>query len=107
MDAIDLMFLKYAAKNYHIWGRWATVRYCAKRGISRGLLTLARFGELHSAVVDMLTNGPDYKCTEEFASDLIYIISNASELLDTITSQSIALDESRWQLRDFLSTNAR
>ena len=64
------------------------------------------FGELHSAVVDMLTNRPDYKCIEEFASDLIYTISNASELLDTITRQSIALDKSKSQLRDFLSTNA-
>ena len=64
------------------------------------------FGELHSAVVNMLTNRPDYKRTEEFASDLIYIISNAGKLLDTITRRSIALDESRWQLRDFLSTNA-
>ena len=63
------------------------------------------FGELHSAVVDMLTNRPDYKCTEEFASDLIYTISNASELLDTITRRSIALDKSKSQLRDFLSTN--
>ena len=45
MDAIDLMFLKYAAKNYHVWGRWAAVRYCARRGISRRLLTLAR--QLH------------------------------------------------------------
>ena len=64
------------------------------------------FEELHSAVVDMLTNRPDYKRTEEFASDLIYTISKASELLDTITRQSIALDESKSQLRDFLSTNA-
>ena len=64
------------------------------------------FGELHSAVVDMLTNRPDDKCTEEFASDLIYTISNASELLDTITRQSIALDESKSQLLEFLSTNA-
>jgi hypothetical protein len=64
------------------------------------------FGELHSAVVDMLTNRPDYKRTEELASDLIYTISNASELLDTITRQSIALDKSKSQLRDFLSTNA-
>ena len=64
------------------------------------------FEELHSAVVDMLTNRPNYKCTEEFASDLIYTISNASELLDTITRQSIALDKSKSQLRDFLSTNA-
>ena len=64
------------------------------------------FGELHSAVVDMLTNRPDDKCTENFASDLIYTISKASELLDTVTRQSNALDESRWQLRDFLSTNA-
>ena len=64
------------------------------------------FGELHSAVVDMLTNRPDDKCTEEFASDLIYTISKASELLDTITRQSNALDESRWQLREFLSANA-
>ena len=51
------------------------------------------FGELHSAVVDMLTNRPDYKCTEEFASDLIYTISNAGKLLDTITRQGIALDK--------------
>ena len=64
------------------------------------------FGELHSAVVDMLTNRPDDKCTEELASDLIYTISKASELLDTITRQSIALDESKNQLRYFLSTNA-
>ena len=64
------------------------------------------FGELHSAVVDMLTNRPDYKCTEEFASDLIYTISNARAMLDTITRQSIALDKSKSQLRDFLSTNA-
>ena len=64
------------------------------------------FGELHSAVVDMLTNRPDDKCTEEFASDLIYTISKAGKLLDTITRQGIALDKSRWQLRDFLSTNA-
>ena len=64
------------------------------------------FGELHSAVVDMLTNRPDDKCTEEFASDLIYTISKASELLDTITRQSIVLDESKNQLRYFLSTNA-
>ena len=63
------------------------------------------FGELHSAVVDMLTNRPDYKCIEEFASDLIYTISKAGELLDTITRQSIALDKSKSQLRDFLSTN--
>ena len=64
------------------------------------------FGELHSAVVDMLTDRPDDKCTEEFASDLIYTISKASELLDTITRQSIALDKSRSRLRYFLSTNA-
>ena len=64
------------------------------------------FEELHSAVVDMLTNRPAGKRTEEFASDLIYTISKASELLDTITSQSIALDKSKSQLRDFLSTNA-
>ena len=63
------------------------------------------FGELHSAVVDMLTNRPDDKCTEEFASDLIYIISNAGKLLETITRRSIALDESKSQLLDFLSTN--
>ena len=63
------------------------------------------YGELHSAVVDMLINRPGYKRTEEFASDLIYIISNASELLDTITRRGIALDKSRWQLRDFLSDN--
>ena len=64
------------------------------------------FGELHSAVVAMLTNRPDDKCTEEFASDLIYTISKAGKLVDTITRQGIALDKSRWQLRDFLSTNA-
>ena len=64
------------------------------------------FGELHSAVVDMLTNRPDDKCTKEFASDLIYTIFKAGKLLDTITRQGIALDKSRWQLRDFLSTNA-
>ena len=63
------------------------------------------FGELHSAVVDMLTNRPDDKCTAEFASDLIYTISNASELLDTITRRSIAIDKSKSQLRDCLSTN--
>ena len=63
------------------------------------------YGELHSAVVDMLINRPGYKLTEGFASDLIYIISNASELLNTITKQSIALDKSKSQLRDFLSTN--
>ena len=64
------------------------------------------FGELHSAIVDMLTNRPDYKRTEEFASDLIYTISKASELLDTITRQGIALDKSKSQLRDFLSISA-
>ena len=64
------------------------------------------FGELHSAVVDMLTNRPDDKCTKEFASDLIYIIFNAGKLLDTITRRSIALDESKSQLLEFLSTNA-
>ena len=64
------------------------------------------FGELHSAVVAMLTNRPDDKCTEEFASDLIYTISKAGKLLDTVTRQVISLDKSRWQLRDFLSTNA-
>ena len=64
------------------------------------------FGELHSAVVAMLTNRPDDKCTEEFASDLIYTISKAGKLLDTVTRQGITLDKSRWQLRDFLSTNA-
>ena len=63
------------------------------------------FEELHSAVVDMLINRPGYKCTEGFASDLIYTISKASELLNTITRQSIALDKSKSQLRDFLSTN--
>ena len=63
------------------------------------------YGELHSAVVDMLINRSGYKLTEGFASDLIYIISNASELLNTITKQSIALDKSKSQLRDFLSTN--
>ena len=63
------------------------------------------FGELHSAVVNMLTNRPDYKRAEEFASDLIYTISNASELLNTITRRSIALDESKSQLLEFLSTN--
>ena len=64
------------------------------------------FEELHSAVVDMLTNRPDDKCAKEFASDLIYTISNACKLLDTITRRSIALDESKSQLHDFLSTNA-
>ena len=64
------------------------------------------FGELHSAVVYMLINRPDDKCTAEFASDLIYTIYKASELLDTITRQSIALDKRKIQLRDFLSTNA-
>ena len=64
------------------------------------------FGELHSAVVAMLTNRPDDKCTEEFASDLIYTISNACKLLDTVTRRSIALDEIKSQLHDFLSTNA-
>ena len=64
------------------------------------------FGELHSAVVAMLTNRPDDKWDEEFASDLIYTISNAGELLNTITRQGIALDKSKSQLRDFLSTNA-
>ena len=64
------------------------------------------FEELHSAVVDMLTNRPDDKCTKEFASDLIYTISKASELLDTITRQSIVLDKSKSQLLEFLSTNA-
>ena len=64
------------------------------------------FGELHSAVVAMLTNRPAGKCTEEFAGDLIYTISKASELLDTITRRSIALDKSKSQLLDFLSTNA-
>ena len=63
------------------------------------------FEELHSAVVDTLTNRPDDKCTKEFASDLIYTIFKAGKLLDTITRQGIALDKSRWQLRDFLSTN--
>ena len=64
------------------------------------------FGELHSAVVAMLTNRPAGKCTEEFAGDLIYTISKAGKLLDTITRQGVALDKSRWKLRDFLSTNA-
>ena len=64
------------------------------------------FGELHSAVVAMLINRPDDKRTEEFASDLIYTISKAGKLLDTVTRQGIALDKSRWKLRDFLSANA-
>ena len=31
----------YAATNRHTWGRYATVRYCEKRGVPRRLLTLA------------------------------------------------------------------
>ena len=31
----------YAAHHYHQWGRYATVHYCARRGVPRRLLTLA------------------------------------------------------------------
>jgi len=31
----------YAAANRRTWGRYATVRYCEKRGVPRRLLTLA------------------------------------------------------------------
>ncbi len=31
----------HAAQNHRIWGRWAAVRYCEKRGVPRHLLTLA------------------------------------------------------------------
>lgn len=31
----------YAAKHRHQWGRYATVAYCANRGVPRRLLTLA------------------------------------------------------------------
>mgnify|MGYP000284630526 FL=1 len=31
----------HAANNRRTWGRYATVRYCAKRGVPRRLLTLA------------------------------------------------------------------
>ena len=31
----------YAARHRNQWGRWATVRYCEKRGVPRRLLTLA------------------------------------------------------------------
>jgi len=30
-----------AAQNKKLWGRWATVAFCLKRGIPRRLLTLA------------------------------------------------------------------
>lgn len=33
--------LMHAARNYRRWGRWATVRFCEKRGLPRRLLTLA------------------------------------------------------------------
>ena len=64
------------------------------------------FDQLHRVVVTMIGYKPNYKSTEEFASDLIHVISSASEILNTITRQSIALDKSKSQLRDFLSTNA-
>jgi hypothetical protein len=31
----------YAATHRRAWGRYATVRYCEKRGVPRRLLTLA------------------------------------------------------------------
>jgi hypothetical protein len=31
----------YAANHRKQWGRWATVRFCEKRGVPRRLLTLA------------------------------------------------------------------
>ena len=31
----------YAATHRRTWGRYATVRYCEKRGVPRRLLTLA------------------------------------------------------------------
>jgi len=31
----------HAANNRRTWGRYATVRYCEKRGVPRRLLTLA------------------------------------------------------------------
>jgi len=31
----------HAATNRRTWGRYATVRYCEKRGVPRRLLTLA------------------------------------------------------------------
>ncbi len=31
----------HAAKHRHQWGRYATVAYCANRGVPRRLLTLA------------------------------------------------------------------
>ena len=30
-----------AAKNFRIWGRWATLRYAEKRGVSKHLLGMA------------------------------------------------------------------
>jgi hypothetical protein len=30
-----------AAKNFHIWGRWATVRYALKRAVPMSLLGMA------------------------------------------------------------------
>lgn len=30
-----------AANHYRQWGRWATVAHCRRRGVPRGLLTLA------------------------------------------------------------------
>ena len=36
------IFAVKAAKNYKNWGRFATLRYCEKRGVPMGLLTLAR-----------------------------------------------------------------
>lgn len=31
-----------AARNRHIWGRWATQAYCVNRGVPARLYTLAR-----------------------------------------------------------------
>ena len=53
------------------------------------------FGELHSAVVDMLTNRPDYKCTEEFASDLIYTISSTNPPSENTAFLSISCNNKR------------
>ncbi len=32
----------YAARHWHIWGRFAARRYCERRGVPSGLITLAR-----------------------------------------------------------------
>ena len=34
-------FAIYAAAHRRQWGRWATVRFCQRRGVPRRLLTLA------------------------------------------------------------------